>query len=154
MVIPLPLRIVVADLQHGMGYMIQQCLQNKLKKEGIQPLLTQVVVKKDDPSILNPRRFVGSYISKEMVEHVVKNRGWVVKEDSGRGYRLVVLADNLSALLAARPACKAGQDIVDPFLCGFLVAQALSRSFLLQTRLVAPVGSRVLLVTSPGCSRD
>jgi carbamate kinase len=94
MVIPLPLRIVVADLQGGMGYMIQQSLQNKLNSAGIDQqvctLLTQVIVDKDDPSILNPTKFVGPYIREEIVEEVVRQRGWIVKEDAGRGYRRVV----------------------------------------------------------------
>jgi carbamate kinase len=94
MVIPLPLRIVVADLQGGMGYMIQQSLQNKLKREGIErdvcTLLTQAIVERDDPSMLHPCKYVGPYIRKEMVDHVVEQRGWIVREDSGRGYRRVV----------------------------------------------------------------
>jgi carbamate kinase len=94
MVIPLPLRIVVADLQGGMGFMIQQSLQNKLKCAGIDQqvctLLTQVIVDKHDHSILNPTKFVGPYIREEIVEQVIKQRGWIVKEDAGRGYRRVV----------------------------------------------------------------
>ena len=44
---PLPLGVIVADLQGGMGYMIQQTLQNKLHLAGINrevsTILTQVV---------------------------------------------------------------------------------------------------------------
>ncbi|MFQ5604383.1 MAG: carbamate kinase [bacterium] len=91
---PLPLGIIVADLQGGMGYMIQQSLQNKLHLRGIErevaTLLTQVIVDKDDPSIVNPTKFVGPFISKEDIHEVVTKRGWVVKEDPGRGYRRVV----------------------------------------------------------------
>ncbi|RMD86987.1 MAG: carbamate kinase, partial [Calditrichaeota bacterium] len=91
---PLPLGIIVADLQGGMGYMIQQSLQNGLKKAGLQrevvTIITQVIVDKDDPSIKNPTKFVGPFIKKEDVEMVVKRRGWIVKEDPGRGYRRVV----------------------------------------------------------------
>lgn len=91
---PLPLEIVVADLQGGMGYMIQQSLQNKLRMLGVArdvaTLLTQVVVDRDDPSILEPTKFVGPFIKEGDVEKVVQTRGWVVKEDSGRGMRRVV----------------------------------------------------------------
>lgn len=91
---PLPLGIMVADLQGGMGYMIQQTMQNKLHVAGIQrevvTILTQVVVDKNDPSILNPTKFVGPMLKKEDVERAVRERGWVVKEDPGRGYRRVV----------------------------------------------------------------
>ncbi|MFQ5769569.1 MAG: carbamate kinase, partial [bacterium] len=91
---PLPLGIIVADLQGGMGYMIQQSLQNKLHLNKIErqvsTLLTQVIVDKNDPSILNPTKFVGPFIKQEDVTQVVRKRGWVVKEDYGRGYRRVV----------------------------------------------------------------
>jgi len=91
---PLPLGIIVADLQGGMGYMIQQSLQNKLRLAGIDrhvsTLLTQVIVDRNDPSVDNPTKFVGPVIADEDVEHVRKTRGWVVKLDEGRGYRRVV----------------------------------------------------------------
>ncbi|MFQ6115942.1 MAG: carbamate kinase, partial [bacterium] len=91
---PLPLGVIVADLQGGMGYMIQQSLQNKLHKSGIKrkvvTIVTQVIVDKNDPSIMNPTKFVGPFIKKEQIEEIVHKRGWVVKEDPGRGYRRVV----------------------------------------------------------------
>lgn len=91
---PLPLGVIVADLQGGMGYMIQQTLQNKLHLDGIKrevsTILTQVIVDKDDPSILKPTKFVGPYVKKTEIEQVTCERGWVIKEDPGRGYRRVV----------------------------------------------------------------
>ncbi|NIR49479.1 carbamate kinase [candidate division KSB1 bacterium] len=94
MVPPLPLGVIVADLQGGMGYMIQQSLQNKLKMNHIDrevcTVLTQVLVDKNDPSILNPTKFVGPFIKEEDVDEMVQVRGWAVKEDPGRGYRRVV----------------------------------------------------------------
>ncbi|MFQ5649128.1 MAG: carbamate kinase [bacterium] len=91
---PLPLGIIVADLQGGMGYMIQQSLQNKLYLAGIDrdvaTVLTQVVVDRDDPSVLEPTKFVGPIICEQEVDKVVRERGWAVKKDLGRGYRRVV----------------------------------------------------------------
>ncbi len=91
---PLPLGIVVADLQGGMGYMIQQTLQNKLLTAQIPrrvaTILTQVLVDRDDPSILEPTKFVGPMIRPEDAEEVARQRGWTVKEDPGRGFRRVV----------------------------------------------------------------
>jgi carbamate kinase len=66
---PLPLGVIVADLEGGMGYMIEQCLQNKMNDRGlhrpITTVLTQILVDKDDPSIKNPIKFVGPFYSKE-----------------------------------------------------------------------------------------
>lgn len=91
---PLPLGVIVADLQGGMGYMIEQCLQNKMFELGVKrqvaTIITQALVDKDDPSISNPTKFVGPFFKKEDVEELEKKRGWVIKEDKGRGYRRVV----------------------------------------------------------------
>ena len=91
---PLPLGVIVADLAGGMGYMIEQCLQNKLIDAGIEKdvttVLTQVLVDPDDPSIQNPSKFVGPFFTKEQVPELEEQRGWLMKEDKGRGYRRVV----------------------------------------------------------------
>ena len=91
---PTPLGVIVADLEGGMGYMIEQCLQNKINERGLKKpivtLLTQILVKQNDPSILNPTKFVGPFYQKEQVEELKKTRGWIIKEDPGRGYRRVV----------------------------------------------------------------
>ena len=90
----LPLGVIVADLEGGMGYMIEQCLQNKLNERGltrpIVTVLTQVLVDKDDPSILNPSKFVGPFYKKDQIKELEEQRGWIIKEDIGRGFRRVV----------------------------------------------------------------
>ena len=91
---PLPLGVIVADLEGGMGYMIEQCLQNKLNERGlwkpIVTILTQVLVDKDDPSIANPTKFVGPFYKQDQIQELESKRGWTVREDPGRGYRRVV----------------------------------------------------------------
>jgi carbamate kinase len=90
----LPLGICVADTEGGMGYMIAQSLDNRLKKEKINrlvvPIVTQVLVDKDDPSISEPTKFIGQFYSKEEAEELAKKRGWKMKKDSNRGWRRVV----------------------------------------------------------------
>jgi len=91
---PVPLGVIVADLMGGMGYMIEQSLQNKLHRLGIKrqvvTIPAQVIVDKNDPSILNPTKFVGPFYKEEQVEQLIKERNWIVKYDAGRGYRRVV----------------------------------------------------------------
>jgi carbamate kinase len=91
---PVPLGVIVADLEGGMGYMIEQSLVNKLLLRGIRrevvTLLAQVVVDRDDPSILRPSKFVGPFYRKEEVEQLERTRGYIIREDVGRGYRRVV----------------------------------------------------------------
>ncbi|MFQ6103835.1 MAG: carbamate kinase [Candidatus Glassbacteria bacterium] len=90
----LPLGICVADIEGGMGYMIEQSLQNRLILEGIDrsvvTVLTQVVVDKDDPSLSNPTKFIGQFYTREQAKEVADELDWVMKEDSGRGWRQVV----------------------------------------------------------------
>ena len=90
----LPLYICVADTEGGMGFMVEQCLKNRLQKESISrevvTVITQVIVDKKDPAIKNPSKFIGQFYSKEEAENFSKERGWMVKKDSNRGYRRVV----------------------------------------------------------------
>ena len=91
---PLPLGVIVADTEGGMGYMIEQCLQNKMHDRGIKrqvaTIVTQMLVDPDDPSIKEPTKFIGPFFRKEEVEELRKTRGWVMKEDPPRGWRRVV----------------------------------------------------------------
>ena len=93
-VTPIPLGVMVADLCGGMGYMITQSLQNKLIVQNIAREVTtipaQVIVDKNDPSILNPTKFVGSFYKEEQAKKIQKERNWTMKEDTGRGWRRVV----------------------------------------------------------------
>jgi len=89
-----PLGVIVADTEGGMGYMIEQSLQNRLKSENIDKdvvtILSQVVVDPDDPQMKNPTKPVGPFYSKEKAEKYQKEKGWNIVEDAGRGHRRVV----------------------------------------------------------------
>ena len=90
----LPLGICVADTEGGMGYMIEQSLQNALMDAGIQrdvvSVITQVIVDKNDPSIDNPTKFIGGWYSADEIEILARKNGWQVKEVAGKGWRRVV----------------------------------------------------------------
>ena len=90
----LPLYICNADTEGGIGFMIEQTLQNLLRQEKIKreviTAITQVVVDKNDPSIKNPTKYIGQFYTKEEVDKLAKERGWAVKKDSNRGWRRVV----------------------------------------------------------------
>lgn len=89
----LPLGVIVADTEGGMGYMIEQSLQNRLKRQGLArdvvTVVTQVIVDRDDPSILNPSKPIGPYYPESEVE-ALRARGWTIKDDAGRGFRRFV----------------------------------------------------------------
>jgi carbamate kinase len=90
---PSPLGVIVADTQGSMGYMIAQSLANTMHLKGIDKdvvtVITQVEVDPADPSMLNPTKYVGPFYKAEQVEKL-RSRGWIIKEDPGRGFRRVV----------------------------------------------------------------
>ncbi len=93
---PIPLGVLVADLGGGMGYMIGQSLQNKLIRNGITrdvvTIQAQVIVDKDKLSIAYPTKFVGPFYPEKVVERLTRERNWILKKDSERGWRRVVPA--------------------------------------------------------------
>ena len=91
---PLPLGVLNAATEGTMGYMIEQSLMNCMKNNNIErdvvTILSQVVVDKNDPSVLNPTKPVGPFYTKEEAEKLHNEFGWTMIEDAGRGYRQVV----------------------------------------------------------------
>ena len=53
-------------------------------------VVTQVVVDKNDPKFQNPSKPIGPFYAKEEAEKIAAEKGYVMKEDAGRGYRRVV----------------------------------------------------------------
>jgi carbamate kinase len=90
---PATLNVIVADTQGSMGYMIAQCLYNALHLAGVEKdvvtVVTQVEVDPKDPQMVNPNKYVGPFFKADQVE-ACKAKGWIMKEDPGRGYRRVV----------------------------------------------------------------
>lgn len=80
--------------QGYIGYHLQQGVREEMVKRGIvkniATLVTQVVVDEKDPGFQNPTKPVGSFYSAEEAKNMEKEMGFVMKEDSGRGYRRVV----------------------------------------------------------------
>lgn len=80
--------------QGYIGYHIQNQLMNYFRKNSsnanVLTCLTQVEVAKDDPAFKNPTKPIGQFYHKEEAQDLVDKNGWVMKEDSGRGYRRVV----------------------------------------------------------------
>jgi carbamate kinase len=91
---PMPLDICGADSQGGLGYMIQQVFYNEMRKAGIKKdvvtVVSQVVVDANDPAFDRPTKPIGPFYTKATAERVAAQKGWVVMEDAGRGYRRVV----------------------------------------------------------------
>ncbi|MFW6121259.1 MAG: carbamate kinase [Petrotogales bacterium] len=89
---PMPLGICVAESEGLIGYMIQQCLSNALKKEHIRKpviaLITQVIVDRDDPSLSYPTKPIGPYYNETEAAHLRKEGYQMITQP--RGWRMVV----------------------------------------------------------------
>jgi len=88
----MPLGICVAESEGLIGYMIQQCLSNTLKREHIDKsviaLITQVIVDEDDPSLSHPTKPIGPYYTKDEAKQMEKDGVKMIKQP--RGWRMVV----------------------------------------------------------------
>ena len=76
------------------GYHIQNALYNALANKNINKtvttVITQVLVDQNDSLFNNPSKPIGNFYSKEEAEIIAKEKGYIMKEDAGRGYRRVV----------------------------------------------------------------
>lgn len=90
----MPLHVSVGMTQGMIGYWIQKALKEELSKNGISKnattIVTQVEVSKDDQAFKNPTKPIGPFYSEEEAQKVAAKKDYVVKEDSGRGWRRVV----------------------------------------------------------------
>ena len=90
----MPLHVSVGMTQGMIGYWIQKALKEELSKNRISKnaitIVTQVEVSKDDQAFKNPTKPIGPFYSEEEAQKVAAEKGYVVKEDSGRGWRRVV----------------------------------------------------------------
>jgi carbamate kinase len=89
-----PLDLLVADTQGSIGYMLQQAMDNSLRRMGINrtcaTVVTQIRVDHDDPAFEKPNKPIGAFMSQEEAEKRRDEEGWHVMEDAGRGWRRVV----------------------------------------------------------------
>lgn len=90
----MPFDVCGAMSQGYIGYHIQQGLRYALKKRGrnipVITLVTQMVVDKDDPAFQNPTKPIGAFYTEEEAKRLMEEKGYVMKEDAGRGWRRVV----------------------------------------------------------------
>lgn len=90
----MPFDVCGAMSQGYIGYHIQQALRHALVKRNrdvpVVTIITQVVVDKDDPAFKNPTKPIGPFYSEEEASAIAGERGYIVREDAGRGWRRVV----------------------------------------------------------------
>ena len=90
---PLPLGVLVAATAGWIGYMIQQSIENALRRVGssrnVVTIITQVQVRADDPALDHPTKFIGRALSPERREEM-RSEGLEVRVDGHGNWRRVV----------------------------------------------------------------
>ena len=92
---PMELMECTAMSQGYIGYHLQKGIKKELRIRKmpwhVASVVTQVAVDPGDPAFLNPTKPIGSFMTKEAMEALKKERPELqFVEDSGRGYRRVV----------------------------------------------------------------
>ncbi|MGH7688714.1 MAG: carbamate kinase [Gemmatimonadaceae bacterium] len=90
---PLPLGVLVAETAGWIGYMIQQSLDNALRRAGsprdVVTVITQVEVDRNDPALGAPTKFIGHALSPERAAQVEAEGSTVRPDGAGRMRRVV-----------------------------------------------------------------
>lgn len=90
---PLPLGVLVAATAGWIGYMIQQSLENALRRHGspreVATVVTQVEVDSSDPALREPTKFIGRELEPARAEEL-RREGHAVKADGHGRLRRVV----------------------------------------------------------------
>lgn len=90
----MPLETAVAMSQGQIGYWLAQAINNAFarhdKQAKVATIVSQVVVSKDDIAFKNPSKPIGQFYTEKEAKELAREKGWVVREDAGRGWRRVV----------------------------------------------------------------
>jgi carbamate kinase len=90
----MPMFVCGADSQGGLGFMLQQSLQNALSVLGLSipvaTVVTQVLVDRADPAFAEPVKPIGPFYDEEQARLLRDENGWTIVRDAGRGWRRVV----------------------------------------------------------------
>jgi carbamate kinase len=83
-----------AASQGEIGYLLAQSLCDESSAGHLSvpvvSLVTQTVVRSDDPAMKNPTKPIGPFYSRAVAEERRRQLGWEIVEDAARGYRRVV----------------------------------------------------------------
>lgn len=90
----MPLHACVGMTQGMIGYWLQKALLEEFQAENLKKdavaIVTQIEVSKNDPAFENPSKPIGPFYTEEEARAAEAEKGYIVKEDSGRGWRRVV----------------------------------------------------------------
>jgi carbamate kinase len=125
-----PLALLNAMTQGELGSVIA-CAIDLLRGPGTAAaLVTHVTVDPADPAFQSPSKPIGPFFERSEAQQLAASRGWVVKPDSGRGYRRVVASPEPTGVIeidALRALVSAGHLVIAAGGGGIPVADAGTR---------------------------
>ena len=90
----MPFDVCGAMSQGYIRYHLQQSLTAALRRRGrkipVVTIITQMVVDPADPAFQHPTKPIGPFYTREQAQALERDKGYTMKEDSGRGWRRVV----------------------------------------------------------------
>ncbi len=108
-----------AETEGEIGYLLQQALSNVFERRQMKitvaSLVTQVVVRADDPAFHNPTKPIGPFYRVEEALERSHKFGWTMTEDSGRGWRRLVPSPRpleIVELTAIQSCLRAGHVVI------------------------------------------
>ncbi len=108
--------------QGYIGYQLQQCLQDELERCGIvkncATLITQVLVDKKDKAFKNPTKPIGDFYTRSEALKIENEKGYIMKEDAGRGFRRVVPSPEPIDIIEKNVIKKLVDDDIIVIACG------------------------------------
>lgn len=115
-----PLSVCVAMSQAYIGYDLQNALREELLNRNIDnipvtTMITQVRVDENDPAFQAPSKPIGHFMTAEQAKEAEEKYGYIMKEDSGRGYRRVVASPKPAQIIeigAIRSLVDSGQLVI------------------------------------------
>ena len=90
-----PLSVCVAMSQAYIGYDLQNALREELLNRNmpeipVATMITQIRVDENDPAFQSPSKPIGEFVDAQQARAMEEKYHYIMKEDSGRGYRRVV----------------------------------------------------------------
>lgn len=115
-----PLSVCVAMSQAYIGYDLQNALREELYNRGITDIpvatmITQIRVDPEDPAFQTPSKPIGHFMTKEQARIAEEKYSYIMKEDSGRGWRRVVASPKPAEIIeigAIRSLVDSGQLVI------------------------------------------
>ena len=115
-----PLSVCVAMSQAYIGYDLQNALREELLNRNITDIpvttmITQIRVDAEDPAFNAPSKPIGHFMTEEQAKIAEEKYGYIMKEDTGRGYRRVVASPKPAEIIeigAIRSLVDSGQLVI------------------------------------------